>query len=279
MALSVQKKIAAIALALYWPALFVFAHIPIPQVVREADVSDKSLHFLGYLVLIYLLWFAVRGDEKVNWRKAAPWWILAVAAAYGILDEWSQNYVAGRSCDLQDFLADAVGTVTGLVLFSVFTFWPAGLLVTAIVIFGMTNITRADLARLMPVTSATFHLFAYAVFTALWIQYIRRVPSVLRALAQHLCSRLRWGQNRATSRGKPAPLMPGNPQQISAGKWLMAAVAGPLALLLIVKLFSVIAGRAFAVRDMLISAGGIGGVVAVVYLAALIHGTKRDAAD
>jgi len=248
MALSVQRKIAAIVLALYWPALFVLAHIPIPRVVREANVSDKSLHFLGYLVLVYLLWFAVRGDEKVNWRRAGPWWILGLMAMYGILDEWSQNYVAGRTCDLQDFLADAVGTMAGLILFSVFAFWPAGLLVTAIVIFGVTNVTQADLSRLMPVTSAAFHLFAYAVFTALWIQYIRRFPSILRA-----------------PRG--------------GAKWLMAAAAGPMALLLIVKLFSVIVGRAFSVRDVLVSAGGIGMIVAVVYLAALFRRAELDAAD
>jgi hypothetical protein len=248
MALSLQRKIAAIALVLYWPALFIFAHVPIPQVVREADVSDKSLHFLGYLVLVYLLWFVVRGDEKVNWLSIGPWWILGIMASYGVFDEWSQNYVAGRSCDIQDLLADVVGAVAGLVMFSVFTFWPSGLLVTAIVIFGVTNITQADLSRLMPVTSAAFHLFAYAVFTALWIQYIRRFPSVLRA-----------------PRG--------------GAKWLTAAAAGPMALLLIVKLFSVIAARTFAVRDMLISTGGIGMIVAVVYLAALSRRAELDAAD
>jgi len=248
MTLPLERKIAAVVLALYWPTLFVFAHIPVPQVVREADVSDKSLHFLGYLVLVYLLWFAVRGNEKVNWRRAWPWWVLGIMAAYGVLDEWSQNYVAGRTCDVRDFLADVVGTMAGLILFSVFTFWPAGLLVTAIVIFGMTNVTRADLAGLMPATSAAFHLFAYAVFAVLWIQYIRRFPSAVRA-----------------------------PR--AGAKRLMAAAVGPLALLLIVKLFSVIAGRAFAMRDMLFSVGGIGVIVAVVYLAALFRRAKRDAAE
>ena len=100
----------------------------------------------------------------------------------------------------------------------------------------------------MPVTSAAFHLFAYAVFTALWVQYIRRFPSVL-------------GVPRA------------------GAKWLMAAATGPVALLLIVKLFSVIAGRVFAVRDMLFSAGGIGVIVAVVYLVALFHRAKHGAAE
>lgn len=248
MALSLQRKIAAVALVLYWPTLFVFAHIPIPQVVREANVSDKSLHFLGYLVLVYLFWFTVHGDVKVNWRSIAPWWILAAMALYGVFDEWSQNFVVGRTCDVRDFMADSVGIIGGLVLFSVVTFWSAGLWVTAIVIFGATNVTRADLSRLMPVPSAAFHLVAYGVFTAFWIQYIQHFSSV-------------FGSSR---RGV---------------KWLIAAVTGPSALLLIVKVFSVIAGRVFAARDMLLSAGGIGVVVAAVYLMPLFGRSKRAIAD
>ena len=233
-----------ILLALYWPTLFVFALIPVPRVVREAGVSDKSLHFFMYLTLIYLLWFAVRCDEKVNWRRAEPWWVLAIVAVYGILDEWSQGFVAGRSCDPRDFSADMAGALTGLILFSVFALRPAGLLVATAVIFGMTNVTRTDLAELMPVTSAMFHLFAYAIFTALWAQYIRH--------------------------SQPAMRLPG-----SEMKWLTVALAAPTALLLIVKLFSLIFGRAFALRDMLISAGGIGVVVAVVYLTPLFRRTKH----
>jgi VanZ family protein len=235
MAFSLQRKIAIIALALYWPTLFVSTHIPMPQVVRQADVSDKSLHFLGYCVLVFLLWFAVHGDEKVNWRTIAPLWILALVAMYGVLDEWSQNFVAGRTCDIHDFLADVSGTVAGLILFSVLTFWSAGLFITALVIFSMVNVTRADLARLMPVTSTVFHLFAYAVFTVQWVQYMRRFLSAVHA-------------------------------RRAGVTWLAAALAGPTALLLIVKLFAVICGRAFAVRDMLICAGAIGAVVAVTYL-------------
>lgn len=243
MALSLQRKITAVVLALYWPTLFVFAHIPIPQVVREAHVSDKSLHFLGYLALVYLLWFTVRGNETVNWRTVWPWSMLAIGAVYGVLDEWTQNFVAGRTCDIEDFLADVAGVVAGLTLFSVVTFWPAGLLVVAMVIFGVTNITRADLARLMPVTSATFHLFAYVIFTLLWIQYVRCfLPTV------HVG---RTGARR-----------------------LMAMAAGPTALLLTVKLFSLILGRVFAARDMLICAGGIGAVVAVTYLMSFFQRTN-----
>ena len=118
MTLSHQQKITAVLLIFYWIVLFVFAHIRIPQIVREVDVSDKSLHFLGYLILVFLLWFTISAGRRVNWRRAAPWCVLLVMAVYGILDEWLQTYVAGRSCDAWDLLADLTSTITGLIMFS-----------------------------------------------------------------------------------------------------------------------------------------------------------------
>ena len=103
MTLSQQQKLTFGALILYWPVLFIVAHIPIPQLVRRAHVSDKSLHFVAYLILVFLLWFAINPQSKVNWRRAAVWWVLLVIAGYGIADELLQNFVSGRSCDVRDF--------------------------------------------------------------------------------------------------------------------------------------------------------------------------------
>ncbi|UCC98181.1 MAG: VanZ family protein [Phycisphaerales bacterium] len=236
MALSHQRKTTAILLALYWPTLFVFAHIPVPQVVQEADVSDKSLHFLAYLILVYLLWFSMRGGERVSWRGMGAWCVLAALAVYGVFDEWSQGFVAGRSCDVRDFFADMTGVLAGLILFSVFTFLSAGLLVVAIVIFGVTNVTRADLGELMPIIGGTFYLFSYAIFTALWVQYIRHFRFTMRPPRTGI-------------------------------RHLTAALAAPLALLLFVKLFSVVFDSAFGAREMIICACGIGAVIAATYLA------------
>lgn len=230
MALSIRRKIVVGVLALYWPTLFILAHIPIPRVVREADVSDKSLHFLSYLVLTFLFWFAVRGNRKVSWRKAAVWWILLVVVWYGVVDELLQKFVAGRSCDVRDFVADVGGTVAGLVLFSFFSFWPAALVVAGIFIFAITNVARADVAELLPVASVLFYLLAYAGFTLLWLRTLEYFwPG--------------WFSRRMTM------------------QWVMLALACPAALLLAVKLTSVVFERTFIAWDMLISAAGIGIVV------------------
>ena len=245
MTLSHQQKTAACILLLYWPALFVLAHIPIPHAVQEADVSDKSLHFLAYLILTFLIWSTVGGDRKVKWRRAAPWLVLFVIVVYGILDEWLQSYVAGRSCDVRDFFMDLAGALAGLILSSFLTFWPAGLLVAATFIFGITNVTRANLADLLPVTNAVFHLLAYAILTVLWIQ----------------CIYLFFAAKAPKT------------------KWLILVLAGPTGFLIIVKLFSVIVGKDFALSDIIISFVAIAAVVTVFYLSALFHKTQGSKSE
>ena len=236
MILSRRQKLTIISLLVYWPGVFVLAHIPIPQLVYKAQVSDKSLHFLAYLVLVFLLWSAISPDRKVNWRKAATWWVLFVVVWYGAVDEWLQSYV-GRSCDVTDFLADLAGTFAGLILFTFFTFWPVLLVVTGTTIFTLTNLIRANLAELVPITNAMFHLFGYGFFTMLWLQCI------------HLFL----------------------PMKAPKPKWIIAALALPAGFLLIVKSFSVIFGKDFGVKDVIVAGAGITAVVATTCLIALFR--------
>ena len=110
--------------------------------------------------------------DKANWRKATVWWILLVTVWYGVFDELLQYFQAGRTADVMDFFANLAGVVTGLILSTCLAFWPALLVVTGITIFTVTNLTRANLADLLPVTNVAFYLFAYGLFTILWIQNI-----------------------------------------------------------------------------------------------------------
>jgi hypothetical protein len=144
-----------------------------------------------------------------------------VTAGYGGIDELLQAGV-GRNCDIKDFLANLGGVAGGLILFSFLRFQPALLAVTGITIFCLTNLARANLAELLPVTNAIFHPFAYAVFTMLWIRQIH-------------------------------PLL----SKTSRPKRLIIALAVPTGLLLVVKLFSVISGRYFTAFDVIISSIGI----------------------
>ncbi len=230
-ALSIRQKLLILSLFLYWPALFVLAHIPIPRLARTADLSDKGLHFLAYLILAFFLWFAINNDKKVNWCKPGAWIILCLIAAYGVVDEISQPYV-GRTCDATDLIANLAGSLTGLILFTIFTFWPAALIVTGVAIFGLTNIARANLTELLPVMYPVFHIFAYGFFTIIWVQVLR----VYR------------------------------PAKAARVGWLVNALAVPVASMLIIKFISHFLGSAIEPRQIFISAGSIVFVVVVIYL-------------
>jgi VanZ family protein len=239
MALSQRQKLTTGALILYWTALFILTHIPIPQLVRKVGVFDLILHFVAYLILVYLLWFALNPDIKVNWRRASVWWVLVVLAGYGIVDELFQSCIPGRTCDVRDFAADLVGIFTGLILFSLFSFWPAFLITVGITIFALTNVARANLADLAPVINAIFHFFAYGFFTVVWIQNI--YPFLL-------------------------PKMP-------KARWFIVTLLPPTVFLIAVKLFSTILGKEFVVQDMVIAVAGIASAVFLVYLFGLVRKT------
>lgn len=224
------RRKAALVLALYWLTLFVLTHIPVPQVIRNARMSDKSLHFLAYLILTFLLWSAVRPGERVRWYKAVVWWMLALLVVYGICDEVLQYYVAGRSMDLWDFLADVIGAVSALGLLTVFSFWPTSLIVAGTTIFTLAVFTRANLTSLLPVTITVFHLATHAVFTFLWMGY----------LGQWL-----------------------TPRRIGL-RWVAASVSLPMALVLVTKVGAMISGKTFEGWTLVAAGVGILGAVAVM---------------
>jgi len=171
MAVTRRRKLAIISLAIYWLTLFVLTHIRMPKEVQKAGVSDKTLHFLAYATLVFLLWIALNPERKVRWRKPTVWWVLLTVATYGIIEELLQGYV-GRSCEMADLVADLAGAFTGCVILTFFSFWPAAVIIVAAIIFGLTNIAREKLADIVPVANAMFHLFSYAVFTLIWIGYM-----------------------------------------------------------------------------------------------------------
>jgi VanZ family protein len=98
----------------FWPAFLwmavIFISTSIPELpALPGDVTDTSLHSSGYALLGALL---VRGFAAARWRGVtirAALLAIAAAAAYGAFDEWHQLYVPGRTADLRDLAADAIG--------------------------------------------------------------------------------------------------------------------------------------------------------------------------
>ncbi len=226
-----RRKVMILALALYWPTLFVLAHIPVPTAVVEARMSDKSLHYLMYMILTMLLWSVTKPYSKVNWRQATPWRILALIVVYAILDEYLQKYVVGRSADAKDFVADMLGASAGLLVLTFFSFWPSLLIALGSTIYILAVFTRANLTSILPVTATVFHLGTYGLFTLLWMGYMRHFTG------------LRHGHRL----------------------WFFASATVPLALMGATKLSTICSNKSFEVWDMVAGAIGIFGAIGIVH--------------
>jgi VanZ family protein len=76
-------------------------------------MSDKSGHGLGYIGLSVLTVRAMAGGlpRPVSWRVAIA--AVALTIAYGASDEFHQRFVSGRSSDIADLGADAMGAGIG----------------------------------------------------------------------------------------------------------------------------------------------------------------------
>jgi VanZ family protein len=99
-------------------ALFVVSSQPIPEEVQQFVPfwldHDWLHHALAYAGLALV---ALRATSGGRWRSAttaahvAAW---AIAAGYGVTDEWHQSFVPGRSADVRDLVANAAGAFVAL---------------------------------------------------------------------------------------------------------------------------------------------------------------------
>lgn len=115
-----NKKVAYILLSIYWAILFIGTTLPGSQ-VPSLGMSDKSKHFGGYMVLTILLYITLLFQDKFKVLKhhsaVAAFSIIAV---YGVLDELHQRLIPGRSCDINDWIADMIGVTIGLIILKLF---------------------------------------------------------------------------------------------------------------------------------------------------------------
>ena len=93
-------------LVLYWTALTIGTHLP-PNPGAEENNLDKPVHFGAFVGLSVLLGLVLHKHGRSIWI-AVP-----VLLIYAVIDEFSQPSF-GRVADLVDWIADAAGTVCGL---------------------------------------------------------------------------------------------------------------------------------------------------------------------
>jgi VanZ family protein len=107
----VSRSLRAWVPALLWAGLIFWLSsrsrlpsVPIPGI-------DKVEHAAAYAVLA---WLAIRGLRAA---VLDPAWGAVLASLFGVSDEIHQAFVAGRSSDVFDWVADTLGALAALYLY------------------------------------------------------------------------------------------------------------------------------------------------------------------
>ena len=164
-----KKKMVFISLIIYWSAIFILTHIPVPHMISRIGCSDKTLHFFAYIILSFVLWPNI-DSGKVNFKNRKVWYALAAVALYAVADEWLQGFV-GRSPDIQDYLFDMAGATCGFVFLSIVPFWPATVVLISASIFFLNKFLQLN-TRIpsLILLNICFWFFCYGMLTFAWIR-------------------------------------------------------------------------------------------------------------
>ncbi len=109
-------RLASIVLVAYWALIFFGTHIPKAS-MPNLNASDKVYHCGAFMGLAFLLCWAIP-SSRFSLNKIL---ILtaSIALVYAVLDEWTQQFIPGRTCDIWDVAADSVGVALGLLAYAI----------------------------------------------------------------------------------------------------------------------------------------------------------------
>jgi VanZ family protein len=74
--------------------------------------QDKLFHMLAFGILAFFSLGAMRPAAS-GYRSRQVWLTVGLVTLYGLLDEFHQYYVPGRTVEIYDALADACGGILG----------------------------------------------------------------------------------------------------------------------------------------------------------------------
>jgi VanZ family protein len=94
-----------------------FSLSSVPGESLSLPFSDLLAHFLEFGALGLLLARAFHGGLSRRLLPGRAAGALLAAVVWGVLDEFHQSFVPGRTPDVRDLLADAVGALTACLLF------------------------------------------------------------------------------------------------------------------------------------------------------------------
>lgn len=93
-------------------AIFFASAMPSPPRLPGA-LPDVAAHAIGYAVLGAAMLRGVTGAEWSRVTAGAALLAVGLTVSYGLTDEFHQSFVPGRTPELRDLAADAVGAAVG----------------------------------------------------------------------------------------------------------------------------------------------------------------------
>lgn len=98
-------------LVVAWLTAFTLTHIPMPQMPEGVEVSDKTLHIVGFagLTTLFVLTMLAYGVRRPRRLLCA----VIVLPLYAALDERTQPW-CNRTCDFRDWASDMLGMLVML---------------------------------------------------------------------------------------------------------------------------------------------------------------------
>ena len=90
---------------------------PSPPSFGAPHGSDKVVHFTMYAILGFL---AIRAawtrGTSLPWRRFLV--VAGCVSLWGAFDEWHQQFIPSRSMELGDWIADSIGGIAGVTMFT-----------------------------------------------------------------------------------------------------------------------------------------------------------------
>ncbi|NLY93847.1 MAG: VanZ family protein [Myxococcales bacterium] len=109
-----EVVLAWLPAVLYMALIFTLSSMPaLAPYAKYVPLRDKGLHFLEYAVLGFLTTHASGRTfpDRTRARVVIFGWLTAVL--FGVSDELHQAFVPGRTAELADLFADAIGAAVG----------------------------------------------------------------------------------------------------------------------------------------------------------------------
>ena len=106
-------RAACLLAAVLWAGLiFYLSSQPSIETPALFPGQDKLFHLIAFGILGFLA-MGTRQASQQGYSTRQVWRVVFAVMLYGILDEFHQYFVPGRSADDYDVLADAIGGLLG----------------------------------------------------------------------------------------------------------------------------------------------------------------------